>query len=117
MQATRSEAFDILRKWHENASLLRCHFSFRRFAASLRGRIVNVSQIQVQLLSDDRTSELVLQIGPEMDFDYSDPIRVPDEAAPYESTLVVFLRTETVADDQDVITFTEISWEAENRRA
>ena len=60
MEMTRLEAIDIFRGWLSEGAWLRCVFEFSRFTAFLRGRVVEVSEESIRILSDDTFSELAL---------------------------------------------------------
>jgi hypothetical protein len=108
----RSEALDVFRKWFSEQALLRCYLSFPKFAATLRGRIFAMSELEIKIVSDDRSddrrSEIVLRVSDDLEFGYGDPRTFPEDAARYESILVVFFGPIPQTGDADMIAFSEI---------
>ena len=105
MRAGRDEALDVVRKWLSEGALLQCNFDFRGFAAAFRGRIRTLSPDELRLLSDDKTSELVLTLGPDVEFGYGEPKASSEEADLAVCGLVVFLPP--LGPDRDAIILTE----------
>jgi hypothetical protein len=90
VRATREEVLTIFRVWQSDGALLRFDFSFREFAASLRGKVRFISDSKIGLLSDDTFSELTLALNLATHFEYADPRDFPDEAKEFMRGLVVF---------------------------
>jgi len=105
VRAGRAEALDLFRKWAAERALLRCDFSFARFAACLRGRVRAVTDSEIKLLSDDTASELALRLPEGLEFGYGEPRGFPEEAAFFRSALLVLFPGEG---ERDFISFTEI---------
>jgi len=86
----RAEALDLLSKWRSDRALLRCDFSFARFAASLRGRILGLTDKEFRLVSDDTFSELAVPLSAALEFGYGDPRDFPEDCPVFEGGLVIF---------------------------
>ena len=91
MRAGLDEVLNMFHVWHSDAALLRCDFSFDRFAGSFRVRVRNVVGNEIKFWSDDTFSELVLRLTPDLLFEYAEPRNVPEEAAQFACGLVVSL--------------------------
>ena len=72
MRVGRDEALMLFRKWKEEGTLLRCSFESDLFAATFRGRIRELTDSILRLLSDDGVSELALAILSDLEFWYGD---------------------------------------------
>ena len=108
MEANRTEALDLLRKWFSERALLRCDLGFSDFAACLRGRIMAVSDERLHILSDDTFTELELPLRASFAFGYGEPRDFPDEAAEFESTLVIFLTFPLPTREPDTISLLKV---------
>jgi hypothetical protein len=93
MNMERDEAFDIFSKWFEERSEIRLQGSFPKFAFGLWGRILHVSQDEVVFISDDKRSETVLRLGPELEFGYGDNRQVVGEEKKFSECIVIFFDT------------------------
>ena len=107
VDATREEALLVFNKWLAENRLLRCDFSFRAFAASLRGHLISVSDETVSLLSADRTSELVLALDSVVRFGYGEPKSSADGGNDFVSGLVLFLTPPSPDEDDDFLGISE----------
>lgn len=108
MRAGHSEALDLFRKWSSERSFLHCTFSFREFAASFAGRVAEVSEERVVVLSEDGWGELVLPITEDLGFSYSDARGVAPGNRVFERALVVGLRPPRSDGKPDTISFLEM---------
>jgi len=91
MEMTRLEAIDIFRGWLSEGAWLRCVFEFSRFTAFLRGRVVEVSEESIRILSDDTFSELALGLDSVWRFGYGEPRAFPEEAKVLRRSIVADL--------------------------
>jgi hypothetical protein len=99
----RAEAIDLFRKWLAEETLLRCDLSFEIFSACFRGRVRNVSDDRLLLLSDDKTSEFNFAIPEDPDFVYTEPRNgTPEDRELFGGGLSLLLEGE------DTISFLEI---------
>lgn len=108
MRTGRTEAIDLLRKWFSERALIECDFSFSEFATCLRGRIMAVSDEHLHILSDDTFSELELPLRANLEFGYGEPLDFPDEAAEFESGLVIFLTPPSPIREPDTISLLKV---------
>jgi hypothetical protein len=101
----RQERLDLFSKWLSETALLECHFSFSFFAVRLRARLTAFSEDEIVLRSDDSNSDVIVRLERVVDFLYGDARTVD---AGFEGTLVLVFRFGEVADDDDVISLTEV---------
>ncbi len=107
MRVLREEALDLFGKWQTEKSLLRCDFSVRRVVARLNGRVVDLSDDRVQVLSDDTSQELLLPLPASLDFGYGEPRDFPEEGEEYERGLVILFPA-VGSEEADIISFSEM---------
>lgn len=107
MRTGRTEALDITRKWLSGGALLRCNLDLRGIAAAFRGRLRVVTDDRLELISDDKTSELVLLLAPDFEFGYAEPT-LPEEKASAVSGLVIFLSPTGPGLDPDAVVLMEL---------
>ena len=103
----RSEALGIFRKWSSERIVLRCFLTFPRFTVCFRGRVFSISDESIGVVSDDASSEMALQLGAEMQFDYTEELH-PEDCASYRSMLIVFFGPVLSRGQPDMIAFSEI---------
>lgn len=103
MRAGLEDVLTIFRVWQSDKALLRCDFSFGRFAACFRVRVRDVSDSEIKLWSDDTFSELVLRVTPDLLFEYDDPRRFPEDAEVFSRGVEVLFPPST-----DSIKFLEL---------
>lgn len=106
MRAGREDVLNIFRVWKLDGVLLLCSFQFRTFAACIRARVIDVSDEEIRMLSDDTFSEFTLRIT-NLDFGYGDPRDFPEEEKEFVRGLVALLPPVNRFDIQDTITFFE----------
>jgi len=110
MRTGREEALDLMHKWLSEGAFLQCNFEFLRLAAAFRGRIRAISPDRLEFWSDDKRSELVLSLGPDVEFGsiwlYGEPKAFSDEAEQSVCGLVIFLPPH--GPDGNMIAFTEV---------
>ena len=107
MRVGREDVLTMFRVWKSDRVLLRCDLHFGMFAACFRARVMNVSNEEIRLLSDDSFSELTLRIL-NLDFRYGDPRDFPEEEKEFVRCLVAFLPLVNRSDIQDTISFLEL---------
>src|SRR5439155_25254051 len=85
-------ALNLLRDWSERESLIRCYFSFIRFACCFRARIRVLLPERIEFLSDDTRTELSLPLAEDLEFGIGDfATESPDDAATYGRCLAIFI--------------------------
>ena len=67
-----------------------------------------VSDEALHILSDDTFSELSLPLRADLKFGYGEPRDFPDEAAEFESALVIFLTFPLPTHEPDTITLLKV---------
>lgn len=72
MRVGREGALLLFSKWAAEGTLLGCSFESDLFAAAFRGRIRELTDVTLRLVSDDGVSELALALLPELDFWYGE---------------------------------------------
>jgi hypothetical protein len=101
----RSDAVDLLRKWSDDGTLIRCQGSFSLFAFSSEGFIRRATESEVRLMSLDTRSEVVVQFKSDMEFGYDDNRVIEGVEKKFESCLVVFVPPIADGETQDTIAF------------
>jgi len=82
MKSTWEDAILVLRKWKDEDTLLSMVSVTGNLTLKLIGRIVNLSEAQVELLADDaKVNATVSLLGCELG--YGDPREVPEVTAKY----------------------------------
>jgi hypothetical protein len=91
MRIGRDEAFDLLRKFSAERTLLECTLSFVPFVARFRARLTAAGSDEVRLMSDNSTSELVFRLAGVVDYYYGDA-RNLDTPNPMEGVVIFVYR-------------------------
>jgi hypothetical protein len=95
LKAERQEAFDILRKWQDEKSVVRLQASFPLFAFGLWGRILSMTDNELRVMSDDTKSEITLRLTPGLEFAYGDDRMVMGEEKKFSACLVMLFNTDS----------------------
>ena len=102
----REDVLNMFRVWKLDGVLILCSFQFRTFAACMRARVIEFSDGEIRMLSDDTFSELTLRIN-NLDFRYGDPRDFPEEEKEFVRGLVALLPPVDRSDIKDTISFFE----------
>lgn len=108
MRTGREEALTVFRAWLEDRSLLRCEFRFALLAATFTARMAIVSTSELRLISDDKSSELVLPLREDLEFEYGDMRQHPQHVEEFDKMLIVFFQYLGDPAQADMIVFVEI---------
>jgi hypothetical protein len=91
VRAGLDDVLNMFRVWQSDAVLLRCDFSFDRFAACFRARVRDVADKEIKFWSDDTFAELVLRLTPDLLFEYADPRDFPEETVLFSRGVAIVL--------------------------
>lgn len=92
MRMERSEALDIFKKWHAEHAVIRCQGSFPNHAFGMSGRITSLSDREMNIIADDKESEVVFQFDSVGEFGYGDSRSVTGrEAEEFECCILIFM--------------------------
>jgi hypothetical protein len=108
MRIGRDDAIAMLKTWAADKALLRCETHFGSVASFFRARAREASDTRFWAVADDSEAELVLAIGPDFTFRYTDMRDSPGEEREFERLLMVFCPYEGDPGDADSFVLAEI---------
>lgn len=90
MRIGRSEAFDILKKWLNEKTLVRCRVHLPAIAIGMQGRTFSIRGEHVTVADDDRITEVNIRLANDVSFGYGDTRNSPTEIEAFDLVLVGF---------------------------
>lgn len=103
MRAGRSEVIDIFRRWSSDEVLVRWQGTFAKFAFSSWGYILSANDGELRVASNDMKSELVVNLGDELEFDYADSRTVTGEEKKFEECIIIIFECRDEGEKPDLI--------------
>lgn len=105
MRAGRSEAFDILRKFEAEETLLDCRGAFDLVAFRFRARVVLVVEHELRLMGDSFSMDFGVRLADDLEFIFGD---ATEHTAIFAGTLALIFRRDENGIALDYMTLSEV---------
>ncbi len=105
MKAGRSEAFDVLRKFEEESTLLDCRAAFPLLAFRFRARVAVLMENELRLMGDGSSMDFGVRLPEDLEFAFGD---ATEHAQFLAGTLALIFRRDERGIALDYMTLSEI---------